>query len=153
MITAHYLADAHDSLALAGTVQRILNHDPQTRLAFYQNTTEDAIGILQYPEDESLTPDTIEAAWRTAAPPEVPASQFADWVKQWSPLTPPDAPTKHALECPVCQTPQSLIKRMNADWDEIWTCTTCPAVLFLYSTPSQIQTLSALLDPPIIMPI
>ncbi len=52
-----------------------------------------------------------------------------------------------ALDCPLCGTSRGLRKQVNAELDEIWVCVACPAVLFTYHTPAQLDTLAAQLDP------
>lgn len=51
------------------------------------------------------------------------------------------------LDCPVCGTPKGLEKRVNAERNEIWICTTCPAVLFTYYDASQLPILTQVVQP------
>lgn len=49
------------------------------------------------------------------------------------------------LTCPICGGVNTLEKRVNETHDEIWACRDCPAVLFTYWYPEQIDRLYAVL--------
>ncbi|WP_053958113.1 hypothetical protein [Sulfobacillus thermosulfidooxidans] len=63
----------------------------------------------------------------------IPSGQV-DWVD--------DVLSQTDLDCPLCHTPHSLHKRLHAEWNEIWACTQCTAVLFTLHGNFNLSTLS-----------
>ena len=51
------------------------------------------------------------------------------------------------MTCPVCGTPDSLVKQVNEGHDEIWICKECPAVLFCYWDSASLARLHRELEP------
>lgn len=144
MITAHYFPDdSNDGLQLAHTLTRLSQQHPGTQYQFYTHADAPAIGILQYTPDSLLTPEAIQAAW-TARFPNEPTLHH-----HWMPLvnTPPSL-SNYRVNCSLCGTARAMEKRVNADLDEIWVCSECPAVLFVYSDPAQLRTLATVLNSP-----
>jgi len=109
----------------------------------------DAVGTLTvtfpYADDASPTffvfgPDGVSAHaayWAMTLEP------FRRWPATTEESVSPEA--GEPLDCPVCGTPKALEKRVNDTWDEIWVCTTCPAVLFTFHDAPQIARVADVL--------
>lgn len=120
-------------------------HDWEDLVQTIRTAAPDAVGTLTatfpYAADASPTflvlgPDGVSAHnayWAMTLKP------FRRWPADEASAPPP---VDEALDCPVCQTPQALEKRVNDPWNEIWVCTTCPAVLFAFHEAAQLTRLA-----------
>jgi len=111
----------------------------------------DAMGSLtvQFPYGDDPTPtflvfrpDGVSAHrgyWAMSLQP------FQQWPDTPIPESTNQSQPGEPLDCPVCATPKGLEKRVNDAFDEIWVCTTCPAVLFTFHDAPQLDRVADVL--------
>ena len=58
-----------------------------------------------------------------------------------------DCPQCGGEVCPVCGGPDTLRKRVNDDNFELWECDDCPAVVFTYHVPEDVERVRRAMAP------
>jgi hypothetical protein len=93
MIEAYYMDDDEDCLTLAQILTDLQAEHPDNQFRFCTHDTDNAIGILQYSPNASLTSATIADAWYRQAQgwiaDEDPKDFSLDhWIAGWTLIEP-----------------------------------------------------------------